>query len=423
MQISRPNLQVTENNHFGADRMKPHTPMDRVTDEAMTEITVLKQNGLDVDIVPIDLSGHYQLADEKQRLVNHAIDTYSEVPNFASELVKANPAVDGWLAMAKSMSPLALTFFYNTGNMERPSDGLSRQAILDTPLPIGGGKTATEMVLEMKEKKDADIIIDRTTAFFEAGSLKDGIDNFGLTAHDIMAGSLDRIGDITRAKTAIAMVRNYVQTHPERYTDRGVVTASFASGAAEPMFWLLDQLRRDGLQIDAAHQVDLDPIALAASADRSTHYSLNDKIVMHHEDLLRGPQADTYIEPHSVDFLDAIGIVEYLSPVLATRLLKNAASVVRPGGMIVFGNMLKSRPQQLWFDGLWPKLRQRSISEVLTIIENAGFSNDMVEVRLSKDGLYPMYGIKIPLEASHEAPETKIDTKRALGHTAYPKSI
>jgi hypothetical protein len=422
MQHPRPNSRTSEHAHFGEDRVNPHPLMDRVTDETRTEIAVLRQNGVDIQIVPVDLANHYRLDDDKQKLVDHAIETYSEVPEFASKLVEANPAVAGWLGMAKSMSPLALTFFYNTGDMERPSDGLSEEAILHTKLSVLGGKTATEIVKETKKEGPAKLILDRTNAFFEAGSLKKGVDAFGLTAHDIMAGSLDRIGDITRAKEMIALAQSHVERNADRYASKGIVVASFASGLGEPMYWLLDQLRSQGVQIDVAHQVDMDPIALAANAYMAAKYGMQDKIAMHPQNLLLTP-ADSYIEPHRVDFLEAVGVVEYLKKPLAIRLLKNAASVVRPGGMIVFGNMLKSRPQQKWFEGLWPKLEQRSITEVLELIEEAGFSRDWVEVRLSEDGLYAMYAIKIPEEASLQQKETASDVARRVGRAASPASL
>lgn len=415
-----PNISDFETNHTPENRsIVPRASMDYVTDDTHEEIAELEAAGIDVKIVKIDLSGHYQLDDEKQELVDRAIAEYSEIPDFAVKLVEANPAVSGWLDMAKSMSPLALAFFYNTGNMERPSDGLSRQAILHGVIPIEGGKTATQLVRESKSKEDADNILARTNAFFDAGSLKEGVDAFGLSAHDIMAGSLDRIGDITRAKLAIEMVRSHILSRPEQYSEKGIVSASFASGAAEPMYWLLDQLRKDGLQIDTAHQVDLDPIALAAGYDRSGHYDLKGTIAMHSQDLVRTP-ADSYIEPGSVDILEAIGFIEYMSPVLAKMVLMNAASIVKPGGIIVFGNMLKSRPQQEWFDGLWPRLRQRSMTETIKVIESAGFSLDQVEIQLSEDGLYAMYALKIPFEIDTSQEAARGTITHGLGHAASP---
>jgi SAM-dependent methyltransferase len=389
----------SESKGFDGNRIFPHNSMDYVTDETRAEVIELQRSGVDIDIVDVNLDGHYRLDDAKQELVDHAIDVYSSSPGFVGKLTEASPAVAAWNGMAQSMSPLALGIFYNTGNMTRPSDGYSRHAVLDEPLPIESGKTATELVRALKSEQDAQAILEKVDRFFEAGSLMDTIDEFGLTPHDILAGSLDRIGDITRANVMIDMVTDHVLSGRVPHDGRGIVSASLASGAAEPVYWLINELRGRGRPVEKVHLVDLDPIALAASNDRSGHYGLKDKLVMHHKNLFREP-VDSYIDPHSVDVVDIIGLFEYLAPKAADRILQRAASIVRPGGMIVFGNMLKSRPQQKWFDELWPKLEQRSIHEVIEIIEGAGFSKDQLKVRLSKDGLYPIYGIAIPYEGT-----------------------
>lgn len=400
-----------ENKGLGSDRIPPHNSMDYMTDETRAEVAELQRNGVDVGIVDVNLDGHYRLDDDKQELVDHAIDIYSSNPGFVGKLSEASPAVAAWNGMAQSMSPLALGIFYNTGNMTRPSDGYSRHAVLDEPLPIEGGKTATELVRTLKNEQDAQTILEKVDRFFEAGSLTDTVDEFGLTPHDILAGSLDRIGDITRANVMIDMVTDHVLSGRMLDDNRGIVSASLACGAAEPVYWLINNLREHGLPVDKLHLVDLDPIALAASSDRSEHYELKEKLVMHHKNLFREP-IDSYINPHSVDVVDIIGLFEYLAPKAANRILQRAASIVRPGGIIVFGNMLKSRPQQKWFDGLWPKLEQRSIHEVIEIIEGAGFSKDQLKIRLSKDGLYPIYGITIPLEGT---PTQVHEVSRQLG--------
>ena len=404
---------------FSVEHIHPRISIDYVTDETRAEVEELKRNGLDIEIVDVDLSGHYQLDEAKQKLVDNAIEVYSEIPDFAQLLSRANPAVEAWYGMAQLASPLALGIFYNTGAMERPSDGLSQHAILHEPLPIESGKTATELVIALNTDEDAKLILDRTNKFFEAGSLKEGVDDFGLTPHDIMAGSLDRIGDITRAKAAIEMFRQHVLSNPDQYADRGIVSASLASGAAEPVFWLMDQLRKDGVSIDTLHLIDLNPIAITASIDRSSSYKLKDQLKPHIKNLFREP-IDSYITPHSVDMVDVIGITEYLTPKAAIKLLERAKTIVRPGGMIVFGNMLKSRPQQKWFEGLWPDLKQRSITEMLDIIETAGFSRDQLKVRVSKDGLYPMYGLEMPMDLLYDS---NSQVMRSLGHASSPATL
>jgi len=405
----------------------PKNHFEYITDATRSEIAELQARGVDVRIVDSDLDGHYQQDGETQQKVDDAIATYSAIPGFGDILAKQNPAVAKWLDMAKAMSPLALHFFYNMGKMERPSDGLDEKAILDTPLPLKDGKTARELVRLGKNEKDADTILGRTEAFFQAGSLKEGVDEFGLTAYDIMAGSLDRIGDITRAKMMIALVKEHRNNTAEQHKQGGIVTASFGVGLAEPVLWLLAELQSDGQAVDTVHLVDMDPIALAASADRSVQYGLQDNIQMHmHMENIILTKPDKYttpIEPGSVDVGEVMGVIEYFKKEVASRILKNLATTIKPGGMIVFGNMLQSRPQQEWFDGLWPPLKQRTISEIIEVIELSGLPRENITIWVSKDGLYAVCGIKFPVEPTAEVSNVSEGTARSLAQAASPASL
>lgn len=406
---------VSENRHKGDEKAQPSAVMDYVTDQTRGEVTELRAKGVDVAIVDYDLEGHFQLDPETQKKVDTAIETYSQTPDFSRLLETASPAISGWLGMAKDMSPLALGFFYNMANMTRPSDGLSREAILDTPLAAEGGKTATELVKELYPEKKAALKLERLDNFFQAGSLKEERDAFGLTTYEIMAGSLDRIADVTRAKALSRLVQEHIQRYPERYAGKGLVSTSLASGAAEPVYWLVRDLQAAGQQVDRINLVDRDPIAIAASLDRSTYYGLNDKIAIHAKNLFEEP-VDSYVEPQGTDVVDIVGLFEYLPGRYAEKLLQDAARITKPGGVMVFGNMLMSRPQQKWFEGLWPKLQQRSVEEVIEIVERAGFSRDQLRIHIPPDGVYAIYSLEIPMEDDNSAP-------RNMGQTAASQVV
>ena len=84
------------------------------------------------------------------------------------------------------------------------------------------------------------------------------------------------------------------------------------------------------------------------------------------------------------------------------------------GGLIIFGNMVRHRPQQAWFEGIWPTILQRNISEVLSIIDDAGYSPDSVSVEVSEsDGLYAVYTIRVP--ESGEIPQSVGPAQQLLG--------
>lgn len=384
------------------------------TEAVYQEVTELSNQGLDIELVHYGLGDHMQLDDDTQRRVNAAIEKWSAQENFLPEFLDPEvfPASEGWLAVAKRAT--ALHAFYNTGSIKTPSDGID-PACLDAPL--FDGLSAKELLVATKGEQRAARVFNSYDKFFAAGDISEGQDKYGLTFRDYFAGSIDRIADVTRAFAAIDMIETHVENNPQRYGERGIVSASLACGAAEPVFWLAKSLQKNGHTVDKIHLVDNDEISLAASTSRADHHGLDHLIDLHKKDILFTPTSE-YIEPKSVDYVDLIGLFEYLPREVgdikvASTLLAGAAEMVRPGGMIVFGNMLKDRPQQEYFSGIWPPLQQRSVADVLELIEEAGFSRDQVKVRIPEgEGVYALYGIEIPQVRA--LPET---TVRSLGAT------
>lgn len=397
------------------ERVK-YYPWPGVTEQVKAEVENLSSYGVDVALVDEDLEGHYRLTDERQERTTAAIEEWSKKPGFVDEFFGngLHPAGAAWHGVAKRA--IALHAFYNVGSISSPSEGIDRD-ILDRKL-FNDGQSAREIIQAEYDAEQADALIGQYEAFFDAGNMEDNEDIYGLTTHDYIAGSVDRIADVTRAKTAIRMIMEHIDQFPGKFKNRGLVSASLACGAAEPVFWLANTLRDRGDKVQTIHLVDNDPVALAASTSRAEHHKLSSSVKLHRENLLKTP-VDGYIEPKSVDLVDLIGLFEYLPRQigkynLAGNLLADVAKIVRPGGIIVFGNMLNSRPQQAWFDGLWPKLHQRSVSEVLDIIEEAGFSREQVKVRIpANEGVYALYAIQIP-EVGFTAPEVS-EQQRKLG--------
>lgn len=417
------NHQSTSSLRSGGEALWPGV-RSAVVDEA----TRLTDDGVDITLAPLDLGEHYQLPDDTQRRVSAAIEFWAQVPHFADTLLDpdVNPTGAAWRGIAKRA--VALHPFYNA-HIDRPSDGISDD-FLD--IPLFDGSSARDLTLQEYGNDKGPRIINKYETFLGAGSLWGETDSHGLSAGAYIAGSVDRIADVTRAKALSAVVREHVSKHPEDYHGREFVSASLACGAAEPVFWLAKGLEADGIDIGTLHLVDGDPIALAASTSRADAHGLSDKVALHRRNLLKTP-IDSYIAPDSVDVVDLIGLYEYLDTVnvpetlvkrvmksgpladvfkrmpetfnprydLPGNLLADAAKIVRPGGLIVFGNMLDARPQQEWFSGIWPPLHQRSISQVIDMVEAAGFSREQLKITVPEnEGVYGLYTIEIPKDGT-----------------------
>ncbi len=414
-----------------AERQWPGT-----TDTVRREVETLASEGLDVQLVPSDYGNHFLLPSERQLQVTTAIAELEQVPDFKELLLnkETNPAGAAWAGMAKSA--LALNAFYNIGpDMKGPADGID-PTILHQPLI--GGKTPYQLVYEKKRKDSrfrnntaradaaAESVLQKTETFLSAGSLWDVPEGQLLSPGDFIAGAVDRIGDVTRATAVQSMVNEHIAANREHYERNGVVVASMASGVAEPMYWIAKQLEADGIAIRRIHNVDVDPVALAASRSRAEAYGLAGKVQLHYKNILKTPVKE-YIDDRP-DFAEAVGLIEYLSRHvslgrlgslgkyrLAGNLLVDMAQMVRPGGMLLFGNMLDSRSQQAWFDEIWPQLHQRSVREVISLLEEVGFSREQISVRIAEgEGLYALYGIRIPEESKGTVP-TVPRLQRELG--------
>jgi hypothetical protein len=81
----------------------------------------------------------------------------------------------------------------------------------------------------------------------------------------------------------------------------------------------------------------------------------------------------------------------------AVTFLRNAFDCVRPGGVLVVGNMLDSHPELgLTINVIqWPHIQPRSIDEMLGIFATAGLAGH-VDVHLPVDGVYAVYAIHKP---------------------------
>ena len=386
-----------------------------VHEKIRDEVRLLSQQGVDVEFVNPSLEGHYLLDDENQLRVNAAIEDWSKRDGFLEQMfAELSPGARAWADLSKRA--IALHAFYNTGSVDAPADGIDHECL---DWPLFDGRSARELtVAESDSPERAARIMAKYDTFFAGHSLRVGKDHHGLTAHDYIAGSVDRIADVTRAVGANNIMIEHASKNEARYSDRGVVIASFGSGLAESDIWAAKELMAKGVTVDAVHGFDSDPIALAAALSRAKAHGLEGVTQYHRKNFIKKPVGN-YIDAASVDYANLIGLIEYIPAVvakyrMASNLLRQVAPVVRPGGLIIFGNMVADRAQQEWFEGIWPSLYQRNIEQVLCLIEEAGFSRDQVQVRITEgEGIYALYAIKIP--ESGEIPEPVSFMQAKLG--------
>ncbi|RWZ78101.1 MAG: hypothetical protein EOT04_02950 [Candidatus Chaera renei] len=371
----------------------------RLHPEVIEEADALINRGYSINIV--DSLPRYELEESTQAKVDHIIEDLSPRPDCLDVLLDPDihPASACWHKMAKRA--IALHTLYNAGEVTSLGEYIDPD-VYDKSL--FGGKSAAAVMLEEKKPEKAQRIVE-SYKHFVTMPIDNTKDRFGLTSRDYLAGVIDSHAVRSRAAVAAAMAQRHLQSALGR-KDKKVVSASLACGAAGPVYEMAASAKASGINFDKIILVDNDVMALASAASLAEHYNLSSAVEIQRKNLFKGKLTD-YIEPQSVDVVDMLGLFEYIPETVklggminykaAEAFLRSAKDIVRPGGIIILGNMLKARPQQVFFDKIWPKLYQRSIHKVLAIIQRAGYDlNDVTVDVPGREGVYAVYGIRVP---------------------------
>lgn len=356
------------------------------------EVDQLHAIGLDVSLT--DPAPRYSLDAEVQRRVALAIQERAGHDGFVPWLFdpRVHPSGAAWHGVAKRA--IALHTLYHVGDLDRPGDGIDPGSY-DEPMFADGRLSARELILAEQPGERGERILTRYDRFLAAGPMSDDEDEYGLNSRDYLTGVIDAHAVRTRAQTVMTMLQEHFAraTRPLRFM-------SIACGAAGPMLDYVGAAAADGVEVEELMFVDHDPLALATTAALARSAGLGDRVRLARKNLLKTAPA-TYVQGQ-VDMVDLVGVFEHLpngrmGHRVASSVLAAAAEVVRPGGLVLLGNMLGDRPQQRFFDSVWPRLSQRTIHQVLGLAREAGFPAHLVKVRVpAREGVYAVYALTVP---------------------------
>jgi hypothetical protein len=202
---------------------------------------------------------------------------------------------------------------------------------------------------------------------------------------------------------------------------------SLACGAAQPVCHALRQIKESGGTMPRVTLVDLDRSALRAAERYAQATGVKQSVKVHCMNILdtkglvvpavnmqtnmaaRALRRQVGLEAATYDAVDAVGILEYVpeelssgSPtalqVNAATFLAHAAQLVKPGGLLLVGNMRDMHPQLGFTLNVvqWPHIQPRSIETMQRIVEAAGLGNWPVDVYCPDDGVYALYAMHRP---------------------------
>ena len=208
---------------------------------------------------------------------------------------------------------------------------------------------------------------------------------------------------------------------------------SLACGAALPVFAVMNRLQEQGADLPQVTLIDADKNALKQARGYAAQKGLEQQVATRRMNILEPPgmsyqrsagmagvaraalsQRRGKMLAESFDAVDAVGIFEYLqepdwkytySKVISTSkkmagaqtFLQNAYELVKPGGILLVGNMLDTHPQLEFTLNViqWPHIQPRSVQEMARLIDGAKIDGT-VDVYKPDDGVYALYGIRKP---------------------------
>lgn len=291
------------------------------------------------------------------------------------------PSEARWLTMRKSA--LCLHSFYRAGD----ASTLGGELVWgDFDKPLVAGRKPLQILEDTYPPRMVEGIVETYRRFLETPLTSTG-DRF-------LRGALDGRAVRTRAQAAIELVVEHAEGRQESH--RAIHLASLGCGAAEPVVRMAQALKSAHLDVSLT-LVDRDPMALSAARAvvgdqcRST---------IHMGDLIRmATQSDADLNTvlQSADITEMLGLFEYLTDSTALLIMRRLHTAMRPGSLMVLGNMLEARAQQVFFEHVvrWPRLHQRSIAKVLAMAEAAGFEITKAKVVVPKrEGVYAVYAFQ-----------------------------
>lgn len=248
-------------------------------------------------------------------------------------------------------------------------------------------------------------------------------------ARQWLSNCLDGVGIRSRAKVVKGIIYNETVERSKNTNDDTQIL-SLACGAAHPILEASSNLAKAfGHQNTHLTLVDYDKGALSLANKYAQDLGVNN-VNLRRRNVLN-PKGLTFdnsvqgivksalyrrsnLEKDSYDLVEAVGILEYLKPndwsykypgvierkqkmAGAVSLMKNSYELVKPGGLLMVGNMLDTHPQLGFTLNViqWPRIQPRSINEMSDIFDKAGIDGER-QVFLPEDGVYGIYVIRKP---------------------------
>lgn len=230
---------------------------------------------------------------------------------------------------------------------------------------------------------------------------------FDEVAEKYFPHAIDGVGLRSRAAIMSYVMFEHFKNYPAKQT---LKWSSLACGAAIPVFDAAQALMKVKKTKIALQLLDIDKSALKFAKDLAINeYDISEHIDIKKANILKLKGLVKKVGLESQDAIDILGFFEYLPATTwkyrkykvrmdmpgAIEFLEAAYSLLKPGGMLVLGNMRDDHPQLPFTIGIvrWPYIRPRKLSRVLEIINKAGIDSKNVTFYQAGDSVYTVAAI------------------------------
>ena len=210
-------------------------------------------------------------------------------------------------------------------------------------------------------------------------------------ARDILTHSLDAVAIRARA----ANMKSIVLKYAAQSTESNFNFVSLGAGAAVPAINAVLEIEKQSGKKTFMNLYDQDPDILDFAEESTNRAGIPSEQVVTHV----GDYYDAFkLPPESVNILEALGLFEYLHDSRCVILIKEAYARLKPGGVLIFSNMLVTRPQRAFHESgvVWPGVKMRSEKQIMQLVIDAGVAISLVTYTVSEDGVYGVVEIHKP---------------------------
>ena len=178
---------------------------------------------------------------------------------------------------------------------------------------------------------------------------------------------------------------------------------SLACGAARPVCDAARAAIDDGTDVEIA-VLDWDPDALRMAVEAADDAEVDDVLRCHLANVLKPDAVHAVVAPRSASVVECLGFFEYLPTVApagsqsGSDFLRLAASLLEPGGALIYANMLATHPELdfTMHAARWPLIIPRSIEQILEVADDAGLDRESTTLWLPDSGVTAIVSTTVP---------------------------